>query len=75
MPPIPNNTSMSLRCLPVDRIRALARVDIPEAQRAIQRPAHDALSVELKTCDCVAVALQGAHAGALETPHLVRYFK
>ena len=61
---------MALRQSPVDGLAALATRHVPELERAVDRPRHDALRVELQTRHCVGVPFQSAQTGAVEGPDL-----
>ena len=61
---------MTFRSLPVYGIDALAGVDVPELECAVEGTGDDTCMVELQAGDSVMVTCQGHDTLTLEIPHL-----
>jgi len=68
----PDDAGVSLRGLPVDDFDVARTVQVPEAQRAVNRPADDARLIKLQARDGVLMTMQCLHADSTERPHLTQ---
>ena len=66
----PNDPCVTFRSLPVYGIDALAGVDVPELECAVEGTGDDTCMVELQAGDSVMVTCQGHDTLTLEIPHL-----